>query len=576
MTIGGVTTPYTDLHEALVAGSAKDSVVELIADVDLKDENWVPVANFNGTFDGKDYTISNLSIDATTGNTGLFAGGVGMIRNFTMEDVTVTSTGSKVGAIVGEGGSGMIVSNITVCGTIQITGKEYVSALVGHGGYAKIVNCHVVGDEASTITAEAKVGGIWGMAGEDTFSAEAINCTVKNLSIEATSTTDTKAGALFGRLQTGNIALNCSAENCVVKGTQATIGGIAGRFESNATKVTYVLNTTATNVELQDGDGQTITYKDFGDLVNQVVIVSSDAVTDFKAGDKNFAFTGGTFTPYNAAAVTAATVGLNAQVAKGYAAIDNEDGTYTIQAVYGITITPPTNGTLETSVTNGVLEGATVEVFANADEGYELDTITVMNGAVPVTLEENNTFTMPAGNVTVAATFKEVQSDPIPPIDPTDPEADKKIAEVTAKFIDTTVAANISKANYTAFQTWADSCLSGQDAVVASADAFLCFALNTDDVPAEPITADDVKIAAYDNATGVIEVQIEGIEPGETVPEGELAKVLTAIGGEELDEMSKENVTVSGQCVEAGKIQVTVTPKAANPTAFFIRADLVK
>lgn len=43
-----------------------------------------------------------------------------------------------------------------------------------------------------------------------------------------------------------------------------------------------------------------------------------------------------------------------------------------------------------------------------------------------------------------------------------------------------------------------------------------------------------------------------------------------------LDGMTAEKVNVSGQCVEAGKIQVTVTPKDTTATAFFIKAELVK
>ena len=76
-------------------------------------------------------------------------------------------------------------------------------------------------------------------------------------------------------------------------------------------------------------------------------------------------------------------------------------------ATYSITITPPANGTLETSVTNGVAAGTTVTVTAKAATGYQLKSVT-MNGAAIT----GNTFVMPAADVTLAATFEELPQPP--------------------------------------------------------------------------------------------------------------------------------------------------------------------
>ena len=60
----------------------------------------------------------------------------------------------------------------------------------------------------------------------------------------------------------------------------------------------------------------------------------------------------------------------------------------------------------ETSLAN-----ATITITATPQEGYELATVTVMNGenSVPVVITGNTaTFTMPAGNVVVTATFAEI------------------------------------------------------------------------------------------------------------------------------------------------------------------------
>ena len=69
---------------------------------------------------------------------------------------------------------------------------------------------------------------------------------------------------------------------------------------------------------------------------------------------------------------------------------------------YTLTITTPENGTLETSVTNGVAAGTTVTVTATPAEGYALDEITVNGFALA---EGVTTFEMPDHDVTVAATF---------------------------------------------------------------------------------------------------------------------------------------------------------------------------
>ena len=77
-----------------------------------------------------------------------------------------------------------------------------------------------------------------------------------------------------------------------------------------------------------------------------------------------------------------------------------------IPEVYTITAAKTTNGTISLSKTTAAA-GETVTITATpASLWYELDTIAVSdsNGAVTV---NNNSFTMPAGNVTVTVAFKE-------------------------------------------------------------------------------------------------------------------------------------------------------------------------
>ena len=81
--------------------------------------------------------------------------------------------------------------------------------------------------------------------------------------------------------------------------------------------------------------------------------------------------------------------------------------------LYNITCNQADNGSVTSSVPKAA-EGDSVTITASPEQGFELDTLTVKDASgsgVPVT---NNTFTMPASNVTVTATFKATEPDPEP------------------------------------------------------------------------------------------------------------------------------------------------------------------
>ena len=78
------------------------------------------------------------------------------------------------------------------------------------------------------------------------------------------------------------------------------------------------------------------------------------------------------------------------------------------KADYKITI-KATNGMVTAPATAQYNEKVSISV--TPDPGYELDTISVKKGSTKVTLNEDNTFTMPAGAVTVTATFKAIPYD---------------------------------------------------------------------------------------------------------------------------------------------------------------------
>ena len=412
---------YTDLHEALVAGSAAGSVVELLADVDLAGVNWVPVANFLGKFDGKGHKISNLTITMESGSgAGLFgdydvhkdhAG----ICNFTIENVSITAPNvSNVGAVAAKNGTtGMsgsgIISNVTVCGSINITGASYVGGLVGHNEYHHIIDCHVIGDGAATsvigwgevnegaATGSGQIGGLVGMSGEGNMHIW--NCSVENVSVKGTGL----VGAIWGRMHDSSKMVGCTATDvnvyCAanVETAEVKIGTLVGGFVGGG--LAPVINCTATNVKLYTLDGTPVDDRWTGTVAEGKNVARGTGV----AGDaftfrfSNPKLTAGTFEVMSDATVTS----LAGWCQTGYGPVANGDGTYTIMQTFTVTVAGGIeNGTVSVDKA-AAAEGETVTVTATPAANYELDTITTNGFAITGT-----TFVMPAENVTVAATFK--------------------------------------------------------------------------------------------------------------------------------------------------------------------------
>ena len=80
---------------------------------------------------------------------------------------------------------------------------------------------------------------------------------------------------------------------------------------------------------------------------------------------------------------------------------------------YAITIAATENGTVAADVEEAA-EGDKVTLTITPAEGYELDQLSVAAGETVVEVAADNTFTMPAAEVTVTATFKAVSVEPEP------------------------------------------------------------------------------------------------------------------------------------------------------------------
>lgn len=149
--------------------------VTLGANIDLDNMPWTPISGFKGTFDGAQFTISNLNVAVEgAASAGLFADGIGAtIKNLKLQNVNVNGNW-RTGAIIGDG-SCVTIENCQVIGGIVTSTPDsnndngnHAGGIVGYlaadGGNASVTDCSVTG---LTISAYRDVAGIAGTTTTD-------------------------------------------------------------------------------------------------------------------------------------------------------------------------------------------------------------------------------------------------------------------------------------------------------------------------------------------------------------------------------------------------------------------------
>ena len=202
--INGVAT--IDTAEQLLAfaqqvNGGKDYKGETVMvghDIDLSDlgTDWTPIgtddAPFKGTFDGRGYTISNLTVDdSSLDNVGLFGRSTdgAIIKNFTLKNVKLTGN-HYVASVVGNAYTTKTIEGITVEDAV-LNGTHWVAGIVG-SIYGDVYNCHVSHLEAvctvenlgSKYDNGDKVGGIVGQL-QDSGKYKVDGCSVDNAQLTA-------------------------------------------------------------------------------------------------------------------------------------------------------------------------------------------------------------------------------------------------------------------------------------------------------------------------------------------------------------------------------------------------------
>ena len=217
---------------------------------------------FNAVFNGNGYTISNMQINRSVGNTkniGLFSqiGAAGRIENLGLLDAAIKGlTGNKnVGGIAGQIDSKSVILNSYVVGDVVAgntdkiisgdVGLGFIGGLVGHNlgyilnSYAEI---NVIADDSNTLLAKNKRAIVGGLVGRN-FSGKVHN---------SYATGEVKGPCQVGGL-VGNQASNSEIKNSYARGNVVTgfgtcsnsdnkwVGGLIASNDSSTIDDSYAL-----------------------------------------------------------------------------------------------------------------------------------------------------------------------------------------------------------------------------------------------------------------------------------------------------------------------------------------------
>ena len=228
-----------------VNGGEKDLNAVLTADVDLGGKAWTPIgagydyfdnsgygiiadSAYNGTFDGKNHTISGLSIKT---------------KKYKKQGEKHYETYCQ--GLFGILGEASTVKNVTIDGEInaRASGNEYIEAaqyigLVAGINNGLILNC----TNNASVTGHVKVGGICGavgsqLKGKKQVGGRVINC-VNNGTVVSTSESSADAGGICGQLAWGEISYSVNHGDVKAPypdndsysyASNRSLGGIAGK-----------------------------------------------------------------------------------------------------------------------------------------------------------------------------------------------------------------------------------------------------------------------------------------------------------------------------------------------------------
>lgn len=209
----------------------------LTSNIDLSSySSWTPIGTyssdgstpFTGTFDGCNYTITGLTIDASAYFQGLF----GYVYGGTVKDLTIsnayvknTSMGAAVAAALVEGYS--TIENVTVEGGTVTASASYSGGVVAYSEYSDIISC------SSSVTLSSSASYVGGVIGYGKYA----NITSSTMSGDITGT-NSGVGGVLGYSYGATVTSCVNSGSITVSGSSKYYaGGIVGYDNTNGTGV---------------------------------------------------------------------------------------------------------------------------------------------------------------------------------------------------------------------------------------------------------------------------------------------------------------------------------------------------
>lgn len=278
-------------------GTYANTYIELGADI-VCSGNQTPIGNsttpFIGHFDGKNHTITNLTISGSPssppGYYGLFGrcGSSFSIKNIKFVNGNITATKSLCGILIGHvySASGAMVENVEtdgctvtstsyacggICGGIGGSGiifrdckvnKCFISNSSTTGGICgsaegnstsgnqSFIRCKVF--DSIIKSSSIPIGGITGQAGNSGYNVTSDTCEVRNcLIINTSSSGDARLGGISGYVNGNSTYLNCIVDKCTIYSANGRpfVGGIVGKKGTGSSSVT-ITSPTVTNCSI--------------------------------------------------------------------------------------------------------------------------------------------------------------------------------------------------------------------------------------------------------------------------------------------------------------------------------------
>ena len=190
---------------------------------DTLDQGWQPIDNFSGSLDGNGFVISNLQINRSNINQGLFGSITGIVRNLGLTDVNINIEGTNIGALVGAN-RGTVIGSYAIG---EVAGTDHVGGLVGaHLASGWIINSYAAVD----VTGNTSVGGLVGIAEGTTPNLVINSYATGSVSAEGLS------GGFIGLFSSGEIINSYATGRVRVTDvtTNEHVGGFVGEKSDNA------------------------------------------------------------------------------------------------------------------------------------------------------------------------------------------------------------------------------------------------------------------------------------------------------------------------------------------------------